>query len=147
MDIMVAYIPPKFGMLLSRYWEAKVKGTMYMDLTYATIPVFGEKRRLYREKRMAYIVSSKEKPHNFPIYVIDIELGFDILFNELTDEAEDEKKTENQQIEIQETENQQISEDKVEGWWLLHFDGSTEREGDGVGIWMTTPEDESELFS
>ncbi len=62
MDIIVADIPPKFGMLLSRSWKAKIKGTMQMDLTYATILVFGEQRRLYREIRMDYMVSSKDKP-------------------------------------------------------------------------------------
>lgn len=45
-------------------------------------------------------MSSKDKPQNFPIYALDIELGFAILFNELNDEAEDEKKAENQQFEI-----------------------------------------------
>ena len=62
MDIMVADIPPNFGMLLSRSWEENIKGTMQMDLTYATIPVFGDKWRLYRETRMDYMVSSKDKP-------------------------------------------------------------------------------------
>ena len=68
---------------------------MQMDLTYATIYVFGEQRRLYRETRMAYMVSSKDKPQNFPIYALDTELGSVILFNELIDEAEDEKKAKN----------------------------------------------------
>ena len=49
MDVVVADIPPKFGMLLSRSWVAKLKGTLQMDMSYATIPVFGEQRRLYRE--------------------------------------------------------------------------------------------------
>jgi hypothetical protein len=50
MDIVVADDPPKFGMLLSRSWIKKLGGTLHMDLTYATIPVFGgERRRLYRE--------------------------------------------------------------------------------------------------
>ena len=49
MDIVVADISPKFGMLLSRSWAKKVGGTLQMDLSYATIPVFGEEfRRLYR---------------------------------------------------------------------------------------------------
>jgi len=81
MDIVVADIPPKFGMLLSRSWVAKIKGTMQMDLTYATIPIFGEQRRLYQETRMDYMVSSKDKPQNFPIYALDTKLGSDILFN------------------------------------------------------------------
>ena len=50
MDVLVADITPKFGMLLSRSWAKKVGGTLQMDLSYATIHVFGgENRRLYRE--------------------------------------------------------------------------------------------------
>jgi hypothetical protein len=50
MDIVVANVPPKFGMMLSRYWIKNLGGTLQMDLTYATIPVFGgEHKILYRE--------------------------------------------------------------------------------------------------
>jgi hypothetical protein len=50
MDIMVVDVPPKFGMLLSRYWIKRLRGTLQMDLRYATISVFGgEHKRLYRE--------------------------------------------------------------------------------------------------
>ena len=41
-DVVVADIPPKFGMLLSRSWVVKLKGTLQMDMSYATIQVFGE---------------------------------------------------------------------------------------------------------
>jgi hypothetical protein len=41
MDIMVVNVPPKFGMLLSRSWIKRLSGTLQMDLTYATIPLFG----------------------------------------------------------------------------------------------------------
>ena len=61
-DMVVADAPPKFGMLLSRSWEAKLKGTFQMDLSYATIPVFGEQRRLYRENHLAYMINNKENP-------------------------------------------------------------------------------------
>jgi hypothetical protein len=58
MDIIVANIPPKFGMILSRMWAKKVGGSLQMDLTYDTILVYeGEQKRLYREVRLAYIVS------------------------------------------------------------------------------------------
>lgn len=40
MDIVVADVPTKFGMLMSMSWSAKLKGTMQMDFSYATIPVF-----------------------------------------------------------------------------------------------------------
>jgi hypothetical protein len=49
MDVVVTDIPPKFGMLLSRSWVAKLKGTLQMDMSYATIPIFGHDRCLYRE--------------------------------------------------------------------------------------------------
>jgi hypothetical protein len=43
-----------------------------MDLTYATIPVFGaEHRRLYREVKLAYIVSDHQNRGNHPIYVVE----------------------------------------------------------------------------
>jgi hypothetical protein len=42
MDVVVADIPPKYGMLLSRSWGAKLKGTLQLDMSYATIPVFGQ---------------------------------------------------------------------------------------------------------
>ena len=47
MDIMVADIPPKYGMLLSRSWGAKLQGNLQLDTSYATIPIFNQTRRLY----------------------------------------------------------------------------------------------------
>jgi hypothetical protein len=41
MDIVVADVPPKFGMPLSISWIKRLRGTLEMDLTYATILVFG----------------------------------------------------------------------------------------------------------
>ena len=64
MDIVVEDIPPKYRMLLSRSWGGKLQGTLQLDMTYATIPVFGQSRKLYRETLMKYMVSSQEKPHN-----------------------------------------------------------------------------------
>ena len=62
MDIVVADVPPKYGMLLSRSWGAKLQGTMQMDMTYANILVFNQTRRHYRESHMEYMVSSQERP-------------------------------------------------------------------------------------
>ena len=67
MDIVVVDVPTKFGMLLSRSWVAKLKGTTQMDMSYAIIPVFGVQRRLYKENRLKYMISSKECPENHPI--------------------------------------------------------------------------------
>ena len=46
MDVVVADIPPKFGMLLSRSWNSKLKGILQMDMSYATIPMAGGNKRL-----------------------------------------------------------------------------------------------------
>ena len=49
-DIVVADVPPKFGMFLSKGWMKWLGGTLQNDLSYVTIPVFeGESRRLYSE--------------------------------------------------------------------------------------------------
>ena len=54
MDIVLADIHPKFGLLLSRSWSKRIGGTLQMDLSYATIPMFGEDtKRLYRENQLA----------------------------------------------------------------------------------------------
>jgi hypothetical protein len=84
MDVVVADIPPKFGMLLSRSWAAKLKGTLQMDMSYATIPVFGQERRLYREVLLKYMVSRKTQPNNHPIYSVDTEVGSSIFYNDLS---------------------------------------------------------------
>jgi uncharacterized membrane protein YagU involved in acid resistance len=41
MDIMVADVPPKFSIVFSRSWIKIIGGTLQMNLTYATILVFG----------------------------------------------------------------------------------------------------------
>jgi hypothetical protein len=84
MDIMVDDVPPKFGMLLSRSWIKILGGTLQMDLTYDTIPMFGgENRRLYRESQLAYIISDEADPTNHPIFSLDTDLGSSLL--KLTD--------------------------------------------------------------
>jgi hypothetical protein len=88
MDIVVADVPPKFGMLLSRSWIKRLGGTLQMDLTYATIPVFGgEHRRLYRKAQLAYIVSDEENPTDHPIFALDTDLESSLLQITETPEA------------------------------------------------------------
>jgi hypothetical protein len=80
MDIVVVDVPVNYGMLLSRSWERKLGGSLQMDMTYATIPVFGgETRRLYRETKLAYIVSDPNHPNNYLVYSKDQDLGCFIL--------------------------------------------------------------------
>ena len=68
MDIVVADIPPKFGCLLSISWMKRLGDTLQMDLSYATIHVFGgENKRLYIESQISYIISDEQNPTNHPI--------------------------------------------------------------------------------
>ena len=82
MDVVVANVPLKFGMLLSRSWASKIKGTFQMGLSYAKIPIFGEQRRLYGENLLAYMINNKENPKNHPIYFVDTDMGSSMLFND-----------------------------------------------------------------
>lgn len=80
MDVVVADIPPKYGMLLSRSWGANLGRSLQLDMTYATIPIFGGQFTwLYREMRLPFIVSDLLKPENYPIYIADQDLGNCIL--------------------------------------------------------------------
>ena len=80
MDIVVANIPPNVGLLLSRSWRKRLDGTLQMDLTYATIPMFrGETKRLYKENQFTYIISNAKNSINRPIYAVDTDFGACIL--------------------------------------------------------------------
>jgi hypothetical protein len=131
MDVVVADIPPKFGMLLSRSWAAKLKGTLQMDMSYETIPVFGQDRRLYREVFLKYMVSKKSHPHNHPIYSMETEIGSSIFFNYLSFEDKvldtdmTSKDKSDQQIE-KIPEQQDSAENEMRN---MKFDGAINREG------------------
>ena len=92
MDVVVVDVPPKYGMRLSRSWGAKLQGTMQMDGAYATILVFSQLRRLYREAQMKFLVSSPERPENSPLYSIHTDLDSFIFYN---DESLGEPESEN----------------------------------------------------
>ena len=80
MGIIVADIPPKFALFISRSWSKILGGTLQMDLMYATIPMFGgETKRLYRENQLAYIISKESRSINHPIYTVDTDFGSCIL--------------------------------------------------------------------
>jgi hypothetical protein len=61
MDVVVFDVPAKYGMLLSRSWGTKLGGSLQLDMTYATILIFGGQfTRLYRENRLEYTVSDPQ---------------------------------------------------------------------------------------
>ena len=121
MDIVVLDIPSRFGMLLSRCWSKKLRGTLQMDMSYATILVFGgEFRRLYREIQMAYIISDQHNPSNHPIYVEEKELGSSILHLVVDDNELQPQLSEKQHFQ---SANEHHSEG--EQIWKLYFDGTS----------------------
>jgi ribonuclease HI len=143
MDVVVVDIPPKYGILLSRSWGAKLKGTLQLDMSYATIPVFGQQRRLYRETLMKYMVSSQEKPHNYPLYSAHSDLDSFILYNDgdmeeqiaqLEEDTLDPK--EGQEITEAKRKEIVISEELPAEFWSMDFDGAVSKEGAGAGVWL-----------
>jgi len=171
MDVVVADIPPQYGILLSRSWGAKLQGSLQLDLSYATISVFGQPKRLYRETLMKYVVSSEEKPQNFPIYSIHSDMDSFILFNADSCAPTDDKPlaleqeicineesmaqnlgataitdATSLQDKLHETESSNLptpkmtktpnTDQKQEILWYLEFDGSVNKLGAGVGVWI-----------
>jgi hypothetical protein len=142
MDVVITDIPPKFGMLLSRSWAAKLKGTLQMDMSYTTIPVFGHDRRLYREVLLKYMVSSKTQPNNHPIYAIDTEVGSSIFYNDLSFEEEEPTTimTTDEETAWETIECADPKDRTKNGVWNMSFDGVVSREGVGAGVWVSPPE-------
>jgi len=54
-----------------------------MDMSFATIPIFGQKRMLYRENLLEYMVRIKYKPNNHPVYYVETDIGSSIFYNNL----------------------------------------------------------------
>jgi ribonuclease HI len=136
MDIVVADVPPKFGMILSRSWIKRIGGTLQMDLTYATIPVFGgEHRRLYREAQLAYIVSDEADPTNHPIFSLDTDLGSILLQLTNTPEAP-------LQIRKKPIPPHEVSP-SITSVWKMFFDGASSKDGVGAGIVFVSPAQET----
>ena len=75
-----------------------------MDMTYATIPVFNQTRRLYREYHMKYMVSSQDMPNNTLLYYIHSDLNSFILYNE--DEINEQVNEKEEEQDLSEQSNQ-----------------------------------------
>jgi ribonuclease HI len=136
MDIMVAEVPPKFRMLLSRYWIKILGRTLQMDLSYATIPVFGgEHKILYREAQLAYIISDEANPTNHLVFAFDTDLGSSIL--QLTDAPEAPLEIRKQSVTF-------CEEPPLTTYvWKMLFDGASSKEGVGAGVVFVSPSQET----
>jgi hypothetical protein len=137
MDVVSANIPPKYDLLLSRSSGAKLGGSLQLDMTYTTIPVFGGQfTRLYRETRLAYTVSDPQNPNNFPIYIADQDLGNCILSsNDGLDGCIEEN-------DIEHEESGYMTEDMCStSIWKKKFNGALSCEGAGAGVLFVAPEE------
>jgi len=138
MDIVVADVPPKFGMLLSIGWIKRLGGTLQNDLSYAIVPVFGrESRRLYREAQLAYIISDEKNPTNHPIYAVDTDFGACILQIEESYKA---------MIQLKKPVAQAMEEEGNQVWDMF-FDGACSRETARAGVVLVSPKQESTHLS
>jgi hypothetical protein len=138
MDIVVADVPPKFGMLLSRAWIKRLGGTFQNDLSYATVPVFGgEQRRLYREAKLTYIISDEKEPTNHPIYSVDTGLGSCIL--QIDDSLSSSLQPRKPICKSSEVESTPI--------WSMFFDGACSKESARAGVVFSSPSKETIHFS
>jgi len=88
-------------------------------MSYATISIFGQPKKLYKETLMKYVVSSQENPQNFPIYSMHSDMDSFILYNVETNPSNNlevlaakpkEIKKEKSSVQIQElSENNETS--------------------------------------
>ena len=112
-----------------------------MDMSYSTISVVGGNKRLYSEKRSAFVVNSQENLDNHHIHLVDNDLGYSIFFNvgspcdpkvhvpiEVTEDEEFEKRQEASE-----------QKQKEEGLWTMYFDGFVAKFGVGVGVYIISP--------
>lgn len=130
LDIVFIDIPPKFGILLSRSCCAKLGGTLHMDMSYATILVYGgEQLRLYREVRFVHTVCKTDQPRNHPNYEIDHDFGCFQLSSNQTHET---------QVKIEDVIESPIPNQT--DVWKLFFDGSCTKDGAGATLVLISPE-------
>jgi ribonuclease HI len=134
MDVVVADIPPKFGLLFSCSWRKRLGGTLQMDISYATIPVFGgEVNRIYRENHLTYIISDEKSSVNHPIYALDIDFGACIL------QIDDSQLA---PLHLTKPTNQQTDGDSTP-IQSMFFDGASTKESTGAGVVLISPSKET----
>ena len=106
-----------------------------MDLSYATIPVFGgEHRILYRKEQLAYIINDEANPTNHPIFSLDLDLRSSIL--QLID-------TPQPPIEIIKQPLTSCEDPPPNTFvWKMFFYGASSKESVGVGVVFISPTQE-----
>ena len=109
-----------------------------MDITYETIPVWNESKRLYSEKRFPYVVSNQTQPYIHHVYVVDIDLGSSIFFNDISlcnPKVIVPLKDEKEARKLKAAKRKQMDK----GVWTMYFDGSVSKEASGAGVYIVSP--------
>jgi ribonuclease HI len=130
MDVVVADIPPKFGLLLSRSWRKRMGGALQMDLSYATVLVFrGELKKIYRENHLGYIISDGKNYVNHPISSLDTGFGSCIL------QIDDSQPNPLQLIKP----TYQHTDGESTPMWTMFFDDASTKDSTGAGVVLISP--------
>jgi hypothetical protein len=90
---------------------------------------------------MKYMVSSQEKPHNYPLYSAHSDLDSFILYNDGDTGEQDTQLVEDtssqdegpESIEVAKMKNV-ITEDLPYDFWSMDFDGAVSKEGAKAGV-------------
>ena len=92
---------------------------------------------------MKYMVSSQERPDNYPLYLTHSDLDSFILYNdndmgEKIAQLEEDTFDLNEDQEITEAKGKEIviSEEFPANFWSMDFDGAISKEGAGAGVWF-----------
>jgi len=107
-------------------------------MTYATILVFGGQfTRLYRETRLAFMVSDSHNQNNYPIYIVDQDLGNCILsIDDDINMCIEENCIENKK------EKEKIKQDVYStGVWKMFFYRASSYFGVGAGVFFVGPDE------
>ena len=111
---------------------SKLQGSLQLDMSFATITVFGQPKKLYRESLMKYMVRNAERSINYPIYSTPTDLDSFILCNSDNDDIQTELISRKP-----EPNNDNIGHEAL---WHLDFDGSMNKTGARAGVWITNME-------
>ena len=102
-----------------------------MDLSYATIPIFGGENRLYRELDFAYMVTDDRNPMNHPLDVVEKDLGSHMLhFNDDNTIG---------MLHVEKEKPVKCTMEQKDELWQMYFDGSSSKEGVGAGVVLISP--------
>ena len=108
-----------------------------MDMTYVTILVWNENKRLYSEKRLAYVVSSQAQLDIHHVYAIDTDLGSSIFFNDISPCSSEIVAPQKDKKEASELEAKR--KQMYEGLWKMYFDGSVDKVGADASVYKISP--------